>query len=187
MTTTSKATIPSSISASISTTPVAPISGTTTMPTSVQTTSICQKEMAQIGTVYVSSVDYSIQPVTGTDNMDLTKPNGNGINFPSVPNTVGLVDENNKPLYQITLTFNPAGVQSLSSIVVNSDTNVNGFSVEFFDATNPTQPFSITPDQPVVSNSFVIQNLASIVDFPSQLPSVLSAIRISIISTSDNE
>ena len=68
----------------ISTTPT---SGTTTGPTSVETTTICQKDMAQVGGVFVSSVTYSVQPVVGTTDADLTKLSGNGINFPLVPGT----------------------------------------------------------------------------------------------------
>jgi len=69
-----------------------PTSGTTTLPTSVQTTTSCQKEMAQVGTIYVSSVAYSVQPVKGTNNADLTSATSNGITFQSVPSTNGLLD-----------------------------------------------------------------------------------------------
>ena len=85
-TTTATTTLASSttpITTTIPSTPSPTTSGTTTLPTSVQTTTNCQKDMAQVGTVYVSSVTYSVQPVQGTNNADLTNTTGNGVSFPN--------------------------------------------------------------------------------------------------------
>jgi hypothetical protein len=170
-------------------TPPSTTSGTTVLPTSVQTTPICQKEMAQVGGVQVSSANYSLPLVSETNLTDLTSTTGNGISFQPVSNITGLFDHNNKPLYYIGLTFNPAGVDSLSSIIVNSGSNVKQFSVEFFNLSNPTVPITnSTPSGviPLSLNSTVIKSQPSVVDFPSDLPS-LSGIRISILSTTDNQ
>ena len=74
--------------------------------------------MAVIGGQYVSAVTYSVAPVAGTDDNDLTSTTGNGVTFPAVPGTSGLFADD-KPLYTVTLTFNPAGVDSLGSIALN--------------------------------------------------------------------
>ena len=172
------------------TTPAPPASGTTTAPTSVTTTTVCQKAMAVVGGQYVSSVAYSVQPVDGTNNDDLTSTTGNGITFTPVSGTTGLFDANNQPLYQITITFNRAGVDSLGSITANPTSNVNRFAVQFFTQANPDQPVTLAPelaDKPVELTSTIINSRPSIVDFPSQLPSPISGIRILILSTSDNE
>jgi hypothetical protein len=145
--------------------------------------------MAQIGTVFVSSVTYSVSPVPGTDSTDLTNPNGNGIDFPQPQGTTGLFDQNNKPLYTIDVTFNPSGVNSLSSITVNKNTNVQEFSVEFFELSNPTQLVT-NPNQPGVPVSYtssLVNDIASIVNFPKDTPSDLSGIRITILSTTNIE
>jgi len=170
-------------------TPPSTTSGTTVFPTSVQTTPICQKDMAQVGGVYVSSVSYSVLPVQETNPTDLTSTTGNGVSFPSVPYTTGLFDQSNKPLYYIGLTFNPEGVNSLSSIIVNSGSNVKQFSVQFFDLSNSTVLISnSTPSAaiPLSVNSTIINSQPPIDDFPTNLPS-LSGIRISILSTTNNE
>ena len=144
--------------------------------------------MAQVGGVYVSLVTYSVPPVSGTDNVDLTRPTGNGVSFPSTPDTTAFVDKNNEPVYQITVTFNPAGVDSLSSIITNADSNVKEFSVEFFSSTNPNQPFTSAPGTPPLSYTSSMNNSqASIVDFSSEVPSPLTAIKISILSTKDDQ
>jgi len=146
--------------------------------------------MAQVGTIYVSSVTYSVKPVQGTNDNDLTNPSGNGVDFPQPQGTTGLFDQNNQPLYTIDITFNPAGVKSLSSIVVNEKTNVNEFSVEFFGLSNSTQlitnPYA-PGNVPVSYTSTVINNQASIVNFPQNTPSDLSGIRITILSTPNNQ
>ena len=165
-------------------------SGTTTLPTSVQTVTTCQKEMAQVGTIYVPSVKYSVQPVEGTNNADLTNPNSNGVSFQSVPNTNGLFDANDKPLYTIRLTFNPSGVNSLSSIVANIDSNVDKFSVEFYGLSNPNQLITSPTSQgdiPVSYESTYSNSQASITTFPNNAPSDLSGILITILSTTDNQ
>jgi hypothetical protein len=165
-------------------------SGTTTLPTSVQITTSCQKQMAQVGTVYVSSVTYSVQPVQGTSNADLTNLTSNGVTFQSVPSANGLFDSNGQPLYTIDLIFNPAGVNSLSSVFANVESNVNQFSIEFFGLSNLNQLMTSPSGAgtvPVSYNSIYTNSQASIVTFPDNAPSDLSGIRISILSTTDNE
>lgn len=172
------------------TTPAPPTSGTTIVPTSVSTTTVCQKDMAVVGGQYVSSVTYSVSPVDGTNNDDLTSTTGNGITFTPVSGVTGLFDENNQPLYQITITFNPAGVDSLGSITVNPTSNVDKFAVQFFTPSNPDRPVPIAPelaDKPLEVISTIINSRPSIVDLPSQLPSPISGIRILILSTINNE
>jgi len=146
--------------------------------------------MAEVGTIYVSSVTYSVTPVQGTNGNDLTNPNGNGVDFPQPQGTTGPLDQNNKPLYTIDITFNPSGVNSLSSITVNKDTNVAEFSVEFFGLSNSTQLIT-NPNQPgavpVSYTSTLINDQASIANFPKDAPSDLSGIRITILSTTNNQ
>ncbi len=172
-------------------TPAPPTSGTTTVPTSVTTTTVCQKDMAVVGGQYVSSVTYSVSPVDGTNNDDLTNTASNGITFTPVSSPVSnLFDANNQPLYQITITFNRAGVDSLGSITSSPTSNVNRFAVLFFTQSNPNQPVTLAPelaDKPVELISTIINSRPAIVDFPAQLPSPISAIRILILSTSDNQ
>jgi hypothetical protein len=146
--------------------------------------------MAQVGTVYVSSITYSVQPVQGTNNADLTNPTSNGVTFQSVPDINGLFDTNGQPLYTIDLIFNPAGVNSLSSIFANAGSNVNGFSVEFYGLSHPNQlitSLSVSGTVPVSYSSTYANSQASIATFPNNAPSDLSGIRISILSTTDNE
>ncbi len=175
------------------TTPASPApttSGTTTIPTSVQTTTNCQRDMAQVGSVYVSSVIYSIQPLQGTNDADLTNTASNGVTFPQPLGTTGLFYQNNQPIYSLTLTFNPAGVNSLSSIVVNDASNVEQFSVEFFGLSNPNQLITYSTYLgaiPVSYNSTIINSQPSIVNFPADAPSDLSGILITILSTINNE
>jgi hypothetical protein len=190
-TTTTPLTTATSTSALPITTPgtTSTASGTTTIPTSAQTTSNCQVNMAQIGTVFVSSVTYSVTPVQGPNGNDLTHPNGNGVDFPQPQGTTGLFDQNNKPLYTIDITFNPSGVNSLSSITVNKNTNVGEFSVEFFALSNPTTLIP-SPNQagvPLSYTSSPVNDIASINNFPQNAPSDLSGIRITILSTTDNQ
>ena len=170
------------------TTVAPPSSGTTIVPTSVSTTTVCQKDMATVGGQYVSSVTYSASTADGTDNDDLTSTSGNGITFTPVSGTSGLFDQNNKPLYQITITFNPAGVDSFGSITVNAPSNVDKFAVQFFTQSNPNQPVTLAPElggQPVEVISTTINSRPSIVDLPSQLPTPIGGIRIIILSTFD--
>jgi hypothetical protein len=146
--------------------------------------------MAQLGTVYVSSVTYSVQPVQGTNNADLTNPTSNGVTFQSVSDINGLFDTNGQPLYTIDLTFNPAGVNSLSSVFVNAGSNVYKFSVEFYGLSNPNQLItspSVSGTVPVSYSSTYTNSQASIATFPDNAPSDLSGMRISILSTTDNE
>jgi hypothetical protein len=146
--------------------------------------------MAQVGTVYVSSVTYSVQPLPGTNNTDLTSITGNGVSFPQAPGTTGLFDQYNQPIYNIIFTFNPAGVNSLSSIIVNEESNVEQFSVEFFGLSNPNQLITYSTYLgaiPVSYNSTIINSQPSIVSFPEDAPSDLSGIQITILSTTDNE
>jgi len=193
VTTTTIGTSPKTTGTPLSTTkpsnPTIPSSGTTIVPTSVQTTTICAVNMAQVGSVYVSSLAYSIEPLPGTNNVDLTNfGTSNGISFPSVPDTSGFFNQNNKPLYQITIIFNSAGVHSLSSIVIgNPASNVNEFAVEFFTLSNLNQPFTIPPNTPLSLNSTMVNSQPTLRDFPSTVPSPMGGIRISIISTTDDE
>ena len=170
-----------------STTPVPPTSGTTVIPTSVETTTICQKDMAQVGGVHVSSVHYSVQPVGQIDNAKLTSATGDGVSFPLVPGTTGLFDRNKKPIYYIDITFNPAGVDSLSSIIVSGESNVDKFDVEFFVASNPNEPVLLSPGTTLSYTSRIQNSEAVISDFPAMVPSPLSGIRINILSIKYDE
>ena len=199
VTTTTAGTTPASTSTASSsiasttgavTTPAPPTSGTTVVPTSVATTTVCQKDMAVVGGQYVSSVTYSVQPVAQTSNDDLTSPTGNGVTFPSVPGTTGVLDDKNNPIYQITITFNPSGVDSLGSMTINPISNVQTFAVQFFVPSNPNQPVPVAPelaDQPLTVTSTIVNSQPSIVNFPSQLPSPISGIRILVLSTTQNQ
>ena len=176
----------------VATTPAPPTSGTTVVPTSVSTTTVCQKDMAVVGGQYVSSVARSVPFVDGTNEDDLTSPTGNGVSFKPVPGATGLVDQNNQPLYQITITFHQPGVDSLGSITVNPTSNVDKFAVQFFTQSNPDRPVPLAPelaDKPLEVVSTIINGRPSIVDFPSQLQSVspISGIRLVILSTISNE
>jgi hypothetical protein len=187
-TTTTTATTP--ITTTIPFTPSPTTSGTTTLPTSVQTATNCQKDMAQVGGVYVSSVTYSVQPVQGTNNVDLTNTTGNGVTFPQPVGTTGLFDDQtNQPIYSIIFTFNPSGVNSLSSIIANNDSNVEQFSVEFYGLSNPNELITYLTDAgdiPVSYNSTFTNSQASLTNFPEDTPSNLSGIFITILSTTDN-
>jgi hypothetical protein len=163
-------------------------SGTTTLPTTVQTTTVCQKAMADVGGVYVSSVKFSPPLVPGSNDTDLTSPTSNGVAFQSSSVSTGLFDQYNQPLYTIILTFNAAGVNSLSSVVANQDSNVKQFSVEFFGLSNPSQLLTVPSGTiPVSYNSTVTNSQVSLVDLPEDAPSELSSIRISILSTVNNQ
>jgi hypothetical protein len=146
--------------------------------------------MAQVGGVYVSSVTYSVQPVQGTNNVDLTNTTGNGVNFPQPVGSTGLFDDQtNQPIYTIVFTFNPSGVNSLSSIIANANSNVQKFSVEFFSLSNPNALITYPTDAgdiPVSYNSTFTNSQASLTNFPEDTPSNLSGILITILSTTGN-
>ena len=193
MTTTTTTSTLASSPISITTTlpPSAPptTSGTTTLPTSVQTATNCQKNMAQVGSVYVSSVTYSVTPVQGINTADLTSSTSTGIDFPQPLGTTGLFYPNSQPIYSIILTFNPSGVNSLSSVTANNDSNVETFSVEFFSLSNPNEVITYPTDVgdiPVSYESTFTNSQASLANFPADTPSDLSAIRITILNTTDN-
>lgn len=143
--------------------------------------------MAKVGGPYVSLVSYTVNPVSGTSKTDLTSEEGNGVTFPLIPNTVGVLDENKNSLYQITITFNREGVDSLSSIVINKESNVNEFSVEFFNTPDTSKPFTISPNTPLVYKSTLNNNEISITNFRQDVPSPLFAVRINILSTAGNQ
>ncbi len=200
--TTPTTTTPIAITTAPSSTPTTPIaittassptpttSGTTTIPTSVQTTTNCQKDMAQVNSVYVSSVTYSVQPLQGTNDADLTNTTSNGVTFPQPSGTIGLFDQYNQPIYNIIFTFNPAGVNSLSSIILNEESNVEQFSVEFYGLSNPNQLITYPNEVgnvPISYNSTIIDSQPSIVNFPADAPSDLSGILITILSTINNQ
>jgi hypothetical protein len=172
-------------------TTVLPTSGTTIIPTSVETTPVCQRDMALVGGVYVSAVTYSVQPINGTNNNDLTSnTTTNGISFPTIPGSTGLFDQNNRPIYNVTITFSPLGADSLSILRINSNSNVNKFAIRFFVPSYPNQPFTFAPqfaDIPLYYNSTILNSQTSINYFPPQVPTPISAIRISILSTIDNQ
>ena len=164
-------------------------SGTTVVPTSVGTTTACRKEMATVDGPYVSKVNYTVEPVTGTNNSDLTATDGrNGISFPEVPGSNGTLDDNNKPLYIITIKFKSPGVESLGSVSVSSGTNVNKFAIEFLEPLHPDQPITTEgTDQPFSAMSTTDgSGSPSISLFPSDLPSPLIGIRFIVLSTSNN-
>ncbi len=163
-------------------------SGTTTLPTTVQTTTVCQKDMATVDSVYVSSIKFSPPLVPGSNDSDLTSPTTNGVTFQSSSAATGLFDQYNQPLYTITMTFNPAGVNSISSVVANQDSNVKQFSVEFFDLSNPNQLVTVPSGTiPVSYNSTVTNSQVLLVALPEDAPSEISGIRISILSTVNDE
>lgn len=142
--------------------------------------------MAVVGGQYVSSVIYSASPVDGTNDDHLTDTASDGISFPPVTGVDNLFDETKPARYQITIIFNPAGVDSLGSITSSPISNVNRFAVLFYTQSNPTQPVTIG-DKQVELISTIINSRPAIVDFPSQLPSPLYAIRIIILSTEDDQ
>jgi hypothetical protein len=146
--------------------------------------------MADVGGVYVSSVKFSPPLVPGSSNADLTSPTSNGVTFQSSSAATGLFDQNNQPAYTIILTFNPAGVNSISSVAANQDSNVKQFSVEFFGLSNQSQLLTVPSGSgviPVSYNSTVTNLPAPLVALPEDAPSELSGLRISILSTVNNQ
>lgn len=163
-------------------------SGTTTLPTSAQTATVCQKVMAQVGGVYVSSVTYSVQPLQPNDDTQLTSnsPTATGVSFPtSSLATEGVLNDKNEPVYTVTVTFTtPQTATSFASIVSGPQSNVNSFSVNYFASSNPNQPIQDVNGTPIVSTSTLVNSQASVVNIPPGLSTVtLSAIRINILST----
>lgn len=161
-------------------------SGTTTLPTSVTTTTACQKSMAEVGGAYVQSVTYSVSPVAGTKDSDLTDKNGNGVSFEPVSNVEGVLDERKEPIYVITIRFYESGVDSIGSIALGSKTNVDKFAVQFIQS-GSNEPVTVAPNQPLYINSIVKDSVVTIPDFPPQVPSPLIAIRIVVLSTKDDK
>jgi hypothetical protein len=178
--------VPTTTATPPSTTPTT--SGTTTLPTTAQTTTVCQKDMANVGGIYVSSVQFTPPLVPGSSDYDLTSATSNGVTFQSSSAATGLFDQYNQPLYTITMTFNPAGVNSISSVVANQDSNVKQFSVEFFGLSNPNQLLTVPAGTiPVSYNSTVTNSQVLLVALPEDAPSEISGIRISILSTVNDE
>jgi hypothetical protein len=64
---------------------------------------------------------------------------------------------------------------------------VNGFRVEFFAPPNQNELFTIAPNTPLAYNSTIINSQPSIVDFPTEVPSPLTGIRVTVVSTTDNQ
>lgn len=164
-----------------------PTSGTTVAPTSVQTIGICRKDMAHVGGVYVSSVTYSGTLRRSTNIADLTRTNSDGISFDKIPGSDGVLDTENNPLYTITIKFNSAGVHSLSNIMVNRDSNVDKFLVEFYVPSNPDDIYTSESNIPLSYSSTLTDTQEPIVKFTTNVPSPLSGIHISILSTNDNQ
>jgi hypothetical protein len=143
-----------------------------------------------VGGVYVSSVKFSPPLVPGSNDADLTSPTSNGVTFQSSSASTGLFDQYNQPLYTIILTFNPSGVNSLSSVIANNESNVEKFSIEFFGLSNRSQLLTVPSGSgviPVSYNSTVTNDQSSIVSFTEDAPSELSGIRISILSTVNDQ
>jgi hypothetical protein len=148
--------------------------------------------MATVGGQYVSTVLYpKTTPVSTTNPVDLTSDTSNGITFPQQPAVGGLLDTNNQPLYIIDIIFNKPGVALLGSVAVKptTDSNVKNFTVQFFVASAPNQPFILNPsltNQPVSVDSTLKGTQPLIASFPSdKVPSPLIGIRFIVLSTSD--
>lgn len=169
--------------------PVTTTSGTTTIPTSVLTTTACRKDMAIVGRQYVKAVQYSTQPITGTRNTDLTNATSQGISFPDDLSFVGLRDPDDAPLYNTTIFFNEPGVDSLGSFSVNSPSNVAQVALQFYEASQPNKLVPLRsdrPDQPLTVVSDPSRLPPRITDGLPQLNSPLIAIRVIILTTTDN-
>lgn len=168
-----------------------PTSGTTTVPTSAQTATVCQKAMAQVGGVYVSRVTYSVPPSQPYDDTQLTSdsPTAEGVSFPSSSlATKGLLDDNNKPVYSITVTFPRGTSPALASIVCGPQSNVQSISVTYLASTNPNQPIQDSNGLPIASTSTLVGSQVSVVNIPPTLSAfTVSGIEISILSTTANE
>lgn len=162
-------------------------SGTTTVPTSAHTSTICRKDMAQVGDIYVTHVAYSKDVLQPVSEGDLTSTSGSGISFPDVDEITSFVDSNNHALYYVDISFNAAGVDSLSSIIVNKQSNVDKFRVEFFVPSNPNELVTAKPNLPLSYDSTIIDHHPAIVKFFDDVPSPLSGIRISFLSTVDTK
>jgi hypothetical protein len=148
--------------------------------------------MGIVGGQYVSNVAYTTQPISGTNDADLTSDTNNGISFPQPPTgSNGLLDNQNQPLYTILINFNQPGVDSLGSVTVKPkpNSNVNQFGVQFYVASSPNQPYTLSTgsaNQPLYLKSS-IGSQPSITSFPpEQVPSPLIGIRIIVLSTTDS-
>ncbi|CAM4880153.1 unnamed protein product [Rotaria socialis] len=170
----------------LSTPGAATTSGTTIIPTSVHTSTMCRMSMAQPEGVYVSYVNHSGTLLPESGSLDYTT-SGTGFSFQNQPNTIGLFDNDHRPLYYIDIVFNPAGADSLSSIMVNNESNVNGFRVEFFVQPGKNQLFTIAPYVSLSYNSTMSNAGPSISNFLDDVPSPLTGVRISILSTRDDQ
>jgi hypothetical protein len=142
--------------------------------------------MAQSEGVYVSNVSPSVTLLPKSGSLDYTT-SGNGFSFQNAPDTTGLFDNDRRPLYYIDIVFNPAGADSLSSIMVNNESNVNEFRVEFFVQPGKNQLFTIAPYVSLSYNSTMSNAGPSIADFLDDVPSPLTGVRISILSTRDDQ
>lgn len=164
-----------------------PTSGTTTVPTSAQTPTVCQKVMARVGSVFVSSVTYSVEPLQPNDDTELTSnsPTAKGVSFPRSPlATDGLLNDKHEPVYTVKITFPPQTVISLASIVFGLQCNVKNFSVYYFAPSNPSQPIEDVNGTPIVSTSTLVNSQASVVNIPSGLSTVtISGLEIKILYT----
>ena len=143
--------------------------------------------MARVGGVLVSSVTFNGELLVGTDIADLTSPSSNGVSFEQIPDTTGVLDNNNNPLYTITIKFNPAGVDSLSNIMVNPKSNVDKFLVEFYVPSKPDDLYTSGSNIPLSYQSTLTDAQEPIVKFSADVPSPLSGVRISILSTNNNQ
>lgn len=143
--------------------------------------------MARVGGVLVSSVTFNGELLAGTDIADLTSPSSNGVSFEQIPDTTGVLDNNNNPLYTITIKFNPAGVDSLSNIMVNPKSNVDKFLVEFYVPSKPDDLYTSASNIPLSYQSTLTDAQEPIVKFSADVPSPLSGVRISILSTNNNQ
>lgn len=164
-------------------------SGTTVVPTSVETTTPCTKEMAQVGTVLLPTVRYSITPIWPYKNEDLTTPTGEGISFAASPALSGIMNDAGEPRYYIDLMFNPAGASALSSVLIHEGSNVLAFDVQIFVASNPTEPVTVvtsTGEEVVTYSSRIINELPSVTQFNDNIPSPIIGVRVLITSTEGN-
>lgn len=143
--------------------------------------------MARVGGVLVSSVTFNGELLAGTDVADLTNPNSNGVSFEQTPDTTGVLDTNDKPIYSITIKFNPAGVDSLSNIMVNPKSNVDKFLVEFYVPSKPNDLYTSESNIPLSYQSTLTDAQEPIVKFSADVPSPLSGVHISILSTNNNQ
>jgi hypothetical protein len=145
--------------------------------------------MAVIGGQYVSSVVYSGKTAPGTKDADLTNQSSAGITFEKVPGSTGVLDNNGKPLYDVIIKFTAPGVDSVGSVSLKSNSNVDKVVVQLFTVSNPDEPVTVATnlaDKTLSLNSKIINSQVTVADIPSQFPAI-GAIRIAVLSTKDNE